>query len=277
MQQRSVITLSSDRPLLPTDYATFDPGTVCLGGNDAPGIGSTYLVLAGPMHDMSQHPSHRVHISNLVSHSTGCDEPCTAAGQPGVLQNVEPYRVQDLGVGDHMYIDRDYVFHNLPPFLHGLNSIVGSNSDASVRASADDSEWFCFDVNENVRIFLLYDAVILQNDPPAWVRENFHDEHEETARPDWQRWEPDGNGGETASDREFEVLSGTFPAGRVCLGGNGCTAELDAQHDCAMYVPFIGPSMEDRGGWVTFVPGAAGASARYFVRPPPASAFDDIH
>jgi hypothetical protein len=42
---------------LETYYATRDPGTVCLGGNDAPGVGSNYLVLVGPMHDLSQHPT----------------------------------------------------------------------------------------------------------------------------------------------------------------------------------------------------------------------------
>ena len=58
---------------------------------------------------------------------------------------------------------------------------------------------------------------------------------------------------------EYEILSGTFPAGHICLGGNGCTAAEDAQHDCAMYIPFVGPT-----DFEEFQPGAAAASARYF-------------
>ena len=40
-----------------TYYQTFDPGTVCLGGNDAPGVASMYFVVVGPPHDLSRHPS----------------------------------------------------------------------------------------------------------------------------------------------------------------------------------------------------------------------------
>ena len=58
---------------------------------------------------------------------------------------------------------------------------------------------------------------------------------------------------------EFEILSGRFPAGQVCLGGNGCTQQEDLEHDCAMYIPFVGPEDLEE-----FQPGSSGASARYF-------------
>ena len=53
-----------------TFYAVHEPGRVCLGGNDAPGVGSNYMVLVGPMHDLGRHPvspatvgpSHRSHV-----------------------------------------------------------------------------------------------------------------------------------------------------------------------------------------------------------------------
>ena len=127
-------------------------------------------------------------------------------------------------------------FHQLPPFLHGLNAIQTSNSDESVRSSADDAEWFCFEVEEPVRIFLLYDNVILQDHVPAWVAENFRDEHEETGLTDHYYGETGVNEQRTQQGmgNEYEILSGTFPAGRICLGGNGCTEQEDLQHDCAV-------------------------------------------
>ena len=37
-----------------------DPGSVCLGGNSAPGAGANYLVLVGPMVNMELMASHQV-------------------------------------------------------------------------------------------------------------------------------------------------------------------------------------------------------------------------
>ena len=50
-------------------YSVRDPGTVCIGGNAAPHIGylgntdhSNYLVLVGPMVDLTMHASHQVEV-----------------------------------------------------------------------------------------------------------------------------------------------------------------------------------------------------------------------
>jgi hypothetical protein len=213
--------------------------------------------------------SHKVALLNIETHSTTCNAPCTSNG---MLLNTQPFTVSEIGVGDQPYVDRSYIFQKLPPFLHGLNSIQTSNSDESVRSSADDAEWFCFDVEEPVRVYLLYDSAILADHVPGWVAENFHDEHEETGLTDHVY----GNHGPGSTDaldaasaaagrtragmgNEYEILSGKFAAGHVCLGGNGCTAEEDQAHDCAMYIPFIGPQE-----WQEFRAGSAGASARYF-------------
>ena len=69
-------------------FEIFDKGRVCLGGNDAPGVGSNYLVLVGPITDLLMHPSHRVDINNLRTHS--CPNGATTAGtatwgSPGAL------------------------------------------------------------------------------------------------------------------------------------------------------------------------------------------------
>jgi hypothetical protein len=79
-------------------YHIFDPGTVCLGGNDAPGVGSMYHVMVGPETQLEEMPSHRVEIMNVVSHST----------QP------VPFEVGQMGAGDTYYTDRDYTFQDIP-------------------------------------------------------------------------------------------------------------------------------------------------------------------
>lgn len=117
-------------------HHTFDPGTVCLGGNAAPNVGSNYLVLVGPMVDLSLMPSHRVAISNLVSHTTN-----TA------------YDVAELDEGDTYYVDRDYIFGALPGFLRSLNGIRTANDDKT--APATDLEFLCFSVEEPVRVYIL--------------------------------------------------------------------------------------------------------------------------
>ena len=82
----------TERRRLSTDKIA-DPGRVCLGGNDAPGVGANYLVLVGPMVDLSLAPSHRVEIRNLQTHST----------------SPTPPRVSQMGVGDTYYTDEQYL------------------------------------------------------------------------------------------------------------------------------------------------------------------------
>ena len=163
-----------------------------------------------------------------------------------------------MGAGDPMYVDRDYQIIGLPPFLHGLNALRPSNGDADVQAPASDEEWFCFEVAEPVRVFLLYDSTILADHVPAWVASSFRDRHEETGLGDHAFGDPESHD-RAGTGNEWEILSGRFPAGRVCLGGNGCTAEEDAAHDCAMYLAFVAPEATEE-----FQPGSGGASARYF-------------
>ena len=61
----------------------------------------------------------------------------------------------------------------------------------------------------------------------------------------------------------FEIYSGKFPAGQVCIGGNGCdkpTMLADTEDGtCSNYVVFVGPDDLE-----PFFPGGSPASARYF-------------
>jgi hypothetical protein len=57
----------------------------------------------------------------------------------------------------------------------------------------------------------------------------------------------------------FEIFSGEFNPGQICLGANGCTSAIDQSTGCSNYVVFVAPQE-----WETVHPGAAQASARYF-------------
>ena len=69
--------------------------------------------MVGPMHDLDQHPSHKVELLNFQTHATTCDDPCRAVSlgfnSPGRREGEEagkPYRISEVGVGDQVYIDR---------------------------------------------------------------------------------------------------------------------------------------------------------------------------
>ena len=65
-----------------------------IGGNDAPGVESNYIVLVGPPVDMTCHPSGKVDISDVTSHTR----------HPEL-----PYRVAELHTKQPYYVDRSYV------------------------------------------------------------------------------------------------------------------------------------------------------------------------
>ena len=134
-------------------------------------------------------------------------------------------------------------------------------------------------MEEPVRVFLLYDSTILANSVPDWVAAGFRDLHEETGLVNHEFGNTQGNsvcqalngassGGceQAGTGNQYSILSGKFCNDvtghtdcHICLGGNGCTPEEDARHDCAMYMAFVGPQ-----DWEEYQPGSAGASARYF-------------
>jgi hypothetical protein len=55
----------------------------------------------------------------------------------------------------------------------------------------------------------------------------------------------------------FEIYSGKFDAGQVCLGGNGC--DYATAPFCSHYIAFVGPDDLE-----PFFPGMASSTARYF-------------
>ena len=100
-------------------------------------------------------------------------------------------------------------------------------------------------VEEKVRVFVLHDRRIINK--PTWLSLNFVDKHEQITE---------------STDKgmaHFEIFSGEFAAGKVCLGENGCTKALDSHGGCSNYVVVVAPQE-----WEPDHPGGNQASARYF-------------
>ena len=93
----------------------------------------------------------------------------------------------------------------MPPFLQYLNGIRTANNDA--HSDPNDLEFLCFDVEEPVRVYVLYDARAY--DQPQWLKNKFVDRHTEVIE----------NTNEPALPY-YELYSAPFEAGEVCLGGN---------------------------------------------------------
>ena len=121
--------------------------------------------------------------------------------------------------------------------------------------------------DEPGRVYLLYDHRVTSMGVPQWVSSNFVDRHEEVVNSggaaNQRHQNVDVRNGRDSADSSmgyFEVLSGNFDAGQICLGGNGGdhdALEQDAfDGHCSNYVVFVGPQELE-----PFFPGSAGASA----------------
>ena len=147
------------------------------------------------------------------------------------------YIVSEIGPGDMYYIDRTYVATNLPPFLQYLNGIRTANNDA--HSDPNDTEFLCFDVEEKVRVYVMYDARAY--DQPAWLKNRFVDKHTEVIE------------NSIVASPYYEVYSAPFEAGTVCLGGN------DADGVIENYWVLVGPDE-----WKQFDPRSTVVSSRFF-------------
>jgi hypothetical protein len=222
-------------------YEDFPNGKVCMGGNSAPGAASNYIVMAGPPVDMTCHPSHKLTIGSLESHTA---------------DQTKPYAVAVLHTKSAYYVDRDYVLTSVPSFFVGLESIKTANGDKhsaeepTLDAAGEFATGFlCFTVTEDARVYVLYDS--RASTRPAWLTTYFVDKHEESGV----------NHTDANMAQGFEVYSGYFPLGgraekRICLGGNDPTEGSSGAG--SMYLVFVGPE-EERCDGVAAVAGAAAA------------------
>ena len=211
-------------------YENKPNGRVCLGGNDAPGVASNYIVLVGPPVDMTCHPSGKVEISDVTSHTAADTD-----ANPELA-----YRVAELHTKQPYYVDRSYVLTSVPSFFVGLQSIMTGNNDKhSAEEPTVDPEtgeftdgFICFTVAEDARVYILYDTRATTR--PAWLNTYFVDKHEESGV----------NHTDTNMANGFEVYSGVFELNgrenkKICLGGNDPVEGRGGAS--SMYLVFVGP------------------------------------
>ena len=211
-------------------YENKPNGKVCLGGNDAPGVASNYIVLVGPPVDMTCHPSGKVEISDVTSHTAADTD-----ANPELA-----YRVAELHTKQPYYVDRSYVLTSVPSFFVGLQSIMTGNNDkhSALEPTVDPETgeftdgFICFTVAEDARVYILYDTRATTR--PAWLNTYFVDKHEESGV----------NHTDTNMANGFEVYSGVFELNgrenkKICLGGNDPVEDRGGAS--SMYLVFVGP------------------------------------
>eukprot|EP01045_Picozoa_sp_COSAG04_P029262 COSAG04_NODE_4764_length_1904_cov_1.449307_3_plen_329_part_01 len=151
------------------------------------------FTLTGAGSDCSSGGSGVGAVSNVVTHSTRCDD--GAGYEAEIFATATPY-----------YCDRDYVMTSIPDFLVGATVIKTSNSDK--RSDPNDAEWICFDIDTDQTVYILYDQRVEDGAEPAWLTSGFADQHVAVAE------HTDTNMG------FFEVWYANYAAGTVCTGGN---------------------------------------------------------
>jgi|TARA_B110000208_G_C11790534_1_gene437326 hypothetical protein len=190
------------------------------------------------------------------------------------------YAIQPMQTGAAYYTDRDYVLGVLPDELLNLNGIATPNDDKDSSCAAagagspsfasgacaagvvNDPEYLCFDVDQQARVYVLYDQRAHANavaaavkggaDPasifsragyPNWLQD-------ETT---WSDTEMDYVGSTDSGGAEFEVFTQEVTKGTVCLGGNNdwipsptnpaMRANLNA---ACNYIVLVGPPDVDK-------------------------------
>jgi len=97
--------------------------------------------------------------------------------------------------GVKCYIDRDFVYANVPSSLQGAAYIMTANDDKTSKGS----QFLSFEVNRNVTVYVAHDNRL--------------------AKPDWlSSFSTTGLGLQT--DKPFSLFKKDYPAGAVVLGGN---------------------------------------------------------
>jgi hypothetical protein len=230
-------------------YETLPNGRHCLGGNGGGdnGVGtgaeSNYIVMVGTPVDMTCHPSHKIEIGNLASHTT---------------DGANPYRAAELHTKQPYYVDRSYTLTSVPSFFVGLQSIMTGNNDkhSAEEPTVDEATgefidgFICFTVTEDARVYILYDTRATTR--PSWLTAYFVDKHEESGV----------NHTDTNMANGFEVYSGLFELGgrpnkKICLGGNDPMEGPGGAG--SMYLVFVGPE-EERCEGMAAVPDADASS-----------------
>jgi hypothetical protein len=152
-----------------------------------------------------------------------------------------------MQTGAVYYTDRNYVFGQLPDELSNLNGIATPNDDkgstcvaagdgppsfssgACAAGVVNDPEYLCFDVDQQARVYVLYDQRAHKNAVAAAVKSGASPDSVDVrlGYPTWLRdttvWadtEIDFISSTDSGGAEFEVFSQEVAKGTVCIGGN---------------------------------------------------------
>jgi hypothetical protein len=111
----------------------------------------------------------------------------------------EPYEIVSNGlqIGGMVYVDRAFVFTQIPNWVEGATYIKTANDDKS----SSDVQFMEFDVNQDVTVYIAHDDRI-------------------AAKPSWMNSFTDTGSDLVTSDATLSVFKREFSAGTVTLGGN---------------------------------------------------------
>ncbi len=153
----------------------------------------------------------------LILVSGGGESPSSPSPQPqpgSLITNISPssYQVRALEVGQLVYVDRDYVFTQVPEDLRGQAYISTANDDKTATGDA----FLSFEINQGSDVYVGYDSSVPTT--PGWL----------------SSWTKTLKTVQT-SDTVFELYRKYFPAGTVTLGAN------EGDVHSSMYVVVVVP------------------------------------
>lgn len=125
---------------------------------------------------------------------------------------------ENLADGNRAYIDRKYLYGNLPALLKGGTYILTANDDKT----ASTNSFLSFQVSKPVTVYVAHDDRITGK--PAWMG-HFSD-----------------TGADLSSDVRMSIFARTFPAGTVTLGGNGGTSK-SSMYTVAVVAATVSPTL----------------------------------
>lgn len=171
------------------NWAAFDPATGTLSGNPGDGdIGTTAGIVIS------------VNDGELSASLPTFSLTVTPDGTSGIIAGTtrpEQYEWSVLSDGAQAFVDRNFVFGDIPDHYEGLDFLQTANDDKFV--SREDA--ITFTVTQPATVFVAYDSRI--SVLPTWLS-------------DWTRTPDHWNGAKVGTD----VYAKDFPAGQVTLGGN---------------------------------------------------------
>jgi len=109
---------------------------------------------------------------------------CGYIGLPVVsnlkTQSKDTYKIKTgIKKGDKYYVDKDFVFTQLPYYLQGVTAIQTAQAD--VGSSTEVKNFVCFNVDQPATVYILYDKRTDDNDKPGWLKTDFKDKHNSVA------------------------------------------------------------------------------------------------